>query len=110
MNKSALLKARLPAQDIEIPGVGTVKVRGLSRDEVLSLRDKGMTTAAETERQILSLSLVDPALTEDEVGEWQKGSTPGEMEKVTDVVMRLSGLAEDSPKQAMTTFPDESGN
>ena len=103
------LKPRLLEQDVEVPGVGTLKVRGLSREEVLGIRAKGETTTPEMERRILALALIDPVLTEDEVGEWQKASAAGEIEKVTDVVMRLSGLIAEAPKQAMAQLRDGPG-
>ena len=43
------------------------------------------------EKKLLSLAMVDPKLTEEEVGEWQAASAAGELEPVR-AIMELSGL------------------
>jgi hypothetical protein len=114
-DKSILFKARLPEADVEVPGVGTVRVRGLSRAEVMAIRSEvkdeadAIKRVAAIERKMLALALVDPELSEAEVGKWQKASTAGEMEPVTDMVQVLSGTVEGAEKAAykeMESDPD----
>ncbi len=102
-----LFKSRLPEEDVELPGVGVVRVRGLSRAEALKVRS--IEGRAETERAILALAMVDPTMTEAEVGRWQAASPAGEMEPVTDKVSELSGMLEDSAKAAYKSDGDEPG-
>jgi hypothetical protein len=104
MDKDLLFKARLPEGEIDVPGVGTVRVRGLTRGEVFAVQEvKGVAYA---ERKILALGMLDPELTETEAGRWQESSPAGEMEPVVELIRELSGLAEDAPKTAMRSFRD----
>lgn len=106
MDKDLLFKPRVPEDDVEIPGVGTVRVRGLTRAEAVMVSEtKG---AAATERKTLALGLVDPVLTEAEAGQWQKASTAGELQKVSLRIAELSGMMPDSAKDAVRNFRDES--
>lgn len=102
MDKELLFKPRLPEEDIEIPGVGTVRIRGLSRHEGIHVSNANGPEA--TERRALSLGMVDPALTEDEVGRWQRAAPAGELDPISEAITRLSGMAADSAKEAMREF------
>lgn len=100
MDKNALLANRVEVatEDVAIPGVGTVKVRALSRFEVLLAQKKHPDDALAQERFTLSTAMLDPKLTEDEVGQWQRGSMPNEINAVSSVVNRLSGIGKDAAK------------
>jgi hypothetical protein len=89
VDKDLLLKPRLAEADVEIPDVGTVRVRALSRAEVLLVRKATDNAdsidgprALVLERKMLATALLDPVLSESEVGEWQKVSAAGELEVV----------------------------
>lgn len=104
VDKDLLFKPRLPEADVDVPGVGTVRVRGLSRAEVLSLqRAEGRDTLT-TERKMLALALVDPVLTEAEVGRWQKACAAGELEVVSNKVAALSALRDGAAKEVYKKF------
>jgi hypothetical protein len=105
VSKVDLLKKRFGVEDVEIPGVGTVRVRPLSRAEALELQGKEM-AAAEVERKLVALAMVEPALTEDEVGTWQANSPAGELEPIGAAIRRLSGLEQASAKEAVKQFRD----
>lgn len=107
MDKDLLFKPRLPEDDVEIPGVGTVRVRGLSRIEAMHVQAAKGPEA--TERRILALGLVDPKLTEAEAGRWQDASPAGELEPVTDRIAELSGMNPGSDRETYRTFRDEPG-
>lgn len=112
MDKEKLLAKRadtpsgLPEDDVEIPDVGTVRVRGLSRDEVFGVQQVKNTAAQE--RKIISLGMIDPEMTEIEVFTWQKNSPAGEMEPVADKIRELSGLKEDASKSGVQETGSES--
>lgn len=108
VDKDLLFKPRLPESDVEIPGVGTVRVRGLSRIEAIHVQEAKGTEA--TERRILALGMVDPALTEAEAGQWQRASAAGEIETVTARIAELSGMAPESPKQVYREFEADPGS
>lgn len=107
MDKESLFKPRLPEDDVDVPGIGKLRVRGLNRIEAMQVQNAGGTEA--TERKILALAMVDPKLTEDEVRQWQKAAPAGELEPVTTRVAELSGMAQGSDKEAYKSFPGEPG-
>lgn len=96
MDKELLLKARLPEADVNIEGAGTVRVRGLSRAEVVEVT---ALEGLEYERRMLSIALVDPVLTEDEVAGWQTTGPVGEFMVVLSEINRLSGFTKDAAKE-----------
>lgn len=105
-DKELLFKSRLPEAEVEVEGVGTVKVRGLSRAEALEIQ-KVTGGVAAIERKLLSLAMVDPALTEDEVAQWQRASVAGELDPVTNKVAELSGMNEGADKKAWKEFESD---
>lgn len=107
MDKELLFKTRLPEAEVDVPGIGTMRVRGLSRAEVMVMRKA---TDAEQldgpralviERKMLAAALLDPQLTESEVGRWQAAAVAGELDPVSRRVQELSGLADDAPKSGV---------
>lgn len=114
MDKELLFKPRQPTasgmreDDVEVPGFGTVHVRGLNRVEAMHVQAANGTAA--TERRILALGMVDPAMTEAEVGRWQKASEAGEIEPVSTRIAELSGMAPNAAKEQVKAFeanPDD---
>jgi hypothetical protein len=106
VDKELLFKPRLPEADVDVPGVGTVRVRGLNRGEAMMVAEVKGTAAKE--RKILSLGLVDPPLTDAEVGMWQKASPAGELEPVSNRIAELSGMLDGSAKEAVKQFEADS--
>lgn len=106
MDKEALFRSRLPEDDVEVPGVGTVRVRALSRAESLRMADAS--GAEEVERKMLALALLDPALTEDEVSQWQQAAVADELDLVVKKIAELSGVLDKaSAKEAYKSVRDE---
>jgi hypothetical protein len=107
MDKSKLIGKRADptAVEVDVEG-GKVKVRPLTRGEVLILRGLGE-DPAKFERKLLAFAMVEPELTEAEVGQWQKNSPALEIEDVTDKVMDISGLKERAEKDAYKSAGDE---
>ncbi len=100
---ASLAMCRLPEEDVQIEGVGTVRIRSLSRNEVLGIKGVEL-PVAEMERRLLAASMVQPKLTEDQVRAWQDAAPAGELEPLTQAIMRLSGLSPDAPKEAVKGF------
>lgn len=115
MDKSKLLApsastgSGFPEGEVEIPGKGTVRVRGLSRWEVLRAeRIDGGTL--EKERFILSRAMLDPEMGEDDVAEWQKISGPMEINSVAMKINQISGLSSGAAKEAYKSPGDGPGD
>jgi hypothetical protein len=112
MDKEKLLAPRadtetgLPEDDVQVPAVGTVRVRGLSRDEVIGIRKAADNDPATIdgkrvlilERKMIALAMIDPELSEAEVGQWQRIAPAGELDAVTVKIQELSGMAEAATK------------
>lgn len=109
----ALLAVDLPEEDYPLERLGiTLRLRGLSHDEGLTLRDYGkkdeVTTAA-YEQRMLAMALVFPKMSTGQVKAWQKASPAGEIDEVMRVVARLSGMLKDSAKDAYKSVSEEPG-
>ena len=106
VDKAALFKPRLEEADVKIEGVGTVRVRALSRGETFSVQQL---TGALQDRKILHYGMVDPKLTEAEAGKWQHASPAGEIEAVTTKISELSGITQESPKSGLPDSGEQPG-
>ncbi len=85
------------ARDVTLPSGRTVRIRGLSRYELL-LSGKNTDDSAVIERRNVAVCMVEPKMTEAQVEKWQKSSLPGELAAVTMAIRELSGLAEGAQK------------
>lgn len=99
MDKSLLFKPRCPERDVELPGVGTVRLRGLTRAQVMEI-SKGVNAGKNMEPVALSWSLVDPELTVDEVCELFTVASFAEIQLLSTTVNELSGIAGLADKEA----------
>ena len=102
--KARLLRPHLAEDDVHIEGVGTVRVRALTRAEVLMLQRHDQVSR---ERKMVALAMVDPAMSEAEVGEWTKASPSGELEAVTVRIAELSGLVVEKDREVYREFEEE---
>ena len=107
ISKEQLLKARLPEQEVLVDG-GSLRIRGLSRAEAARLaRFKADPDAGEV--WLLTVAIVDPQLSEDEVRTWMQSAPNDEVTAVLDAVFEISGLKEAALKAAAKRFRNESG-
>lgn len=97
-----------PEDDVILEGAGKrVRVRGLSRHEVLHVQNqKGI---AAVEALTVSLGLIAPRMTIEQVKAWQKSSVGEEMDPVTQRIGELSGMLTGSRKQAMKDLLNDPG-
>jgi len=105
--KARLLSNRLGEKTIDIEGVGEVRVRGLSRAEVLLVSKSGG-NAELLERKILHHGVVDPQVSEKDVAVLQKNAPSGDLEKLVDAINELSGLGQGAQKSDVPGTGDES--
>lgn len=100
MDKEALLGRKASdTRSVPIDGVGDVVVRGLTRGEVKAVNAdyKG----DDRENALISLALVDPVLTVDEVATWLDEAPAGDSVAVMNAVAELSGMAEGSAQKSV---------
>lgn len=95
MDKELLFKPRLAQDTVELPGLGTFRVRALSRLEAMGLQALDVAAA---DAKMIALGVVDPPLTEAEARRWQESSPAGEIEPVTNRISALSGMTTNAPK------------
>ncbi len=109
VSKEDLFKKRVKQVEVDIPDVGAVTVRALTRAEVLKLGiNPGSALEmdlAEAEQKLLSAAMVEPKMSQEDVKEWQENSPAAEINAVFIAVIKLSGLAAELPKEMVKQFP-----
>lgn len=85
--------------------LGVITVRGLTRAEVLRLKmgqERGKIDHLEFEQRMVSLGLVDPEMTPQEVATWQATERAGgALADVTEAIAELSGMGEGADKSSV---------
>lgn len=101
--KALLLAQRDLERDVEIPGIGTVRVRGLRRDEILAIREdtNGGEDRREFDIRVVALAMVDPAMTIEEVTEWFDVAPAGEYETILSAASEATGMVQGAGKSAV---------
>jgi len=108
MDKTKLLADRVTGLvgEYDVPGVGVIKFRALSRWEMIQAGK--FEDNLQQERFILAAAMLDPKMGEDDVAAWQKNSIPGEINEVAKQVNALSGIGPDSQKEQYKSVRAES--
>lgn len=107
ISKEVFLKGHLPEDTIEVPEIGTIRIRALSRAEALASTEL---VAGEREAQVLAWGLADPAITKEEAQQWRETTMPGVVNAVAYEILVLSGMTESSAvvvRAAKTSFQEE---
>lgn len=95
VDKDLLFEPMFDEDDFEIPGRGSIRVRGLSSAEVHKIKDEPPKKA---ECMIVAMASVDPLLTEEEAARLQRKWSAGLWKRLVEQVQRLSGLADGAAK------------
>ncbi len=86
------------AEDLTLPSGKVVRVRGLSRHELM-FNGKGTEDPELIERRNLVSCLVAPKLTLPQAEQWQRrGQAGGDFKALSEAIRRLSGLDEGADK------------
>ena len=109
MDKGKLLANRVPQGTVKIPGVGTITVRGLSRQEMKDLEQWQGKDHMVWEQKTLALCMVDPPMTEADIAAWQAASPATEINDVAQKINELSGINRNASKEAYKSDGDDSG-
>lgn len=84
-------KAVAMVRDVPIDGVGTIRVRALSQDEVTAIREANASKHT-LENRLVAAAMVDPKLTALEVDQWLSNAPAGDAVAVKRAIVELSGL------------------
>lgn len=108
VDKTALLGDRDDLEEeVRIGDFGVVKIRALTRAEVLRLQQvaekDGIPTA---EAQAIASAVVEPRFTIDEVRRWQKIARGGEIQVLAERINKLAGMSEEELKAATDRFSE----
>jgi len=105
MDKAILLQPRdastehgMPEDDVEVPGLGTVRVRALSRKE--ALKTGQIADIEERTAHMIAIAMVDPKMSVSEVKGWSAVALAGELDPVDEKIAELSGMNTDAAKAA----------
>lgn len=99
MEKAQLFVDLTEAEDVTISR-GVVRVRGLSRYEIMMCANPDFPNLVKEQKQ-LSLAMLEPNMSEADVDLWQR--TPGafrDIQTVVEAVNRLSAVGKDAQKAA----------
>lgn len=89
----------LPQDDVDIPGVGTVRVRAMNRGELLHAGKLNEAKGQQAmEAYVLSSCLVDPEMSLDDVAAWQTSGAAMECQPVVAKINELSGVGKGAAK------------
>jgi hypothetical protein len=86
-------------EEFDIPGMGSIFVRGLNRLEAHIVAACGNDVEGK-ERKILSFGVVDPELTDADVRSWMKAAPSDVIDKVVTKIAELSGMVDGADKLA----------
>ncbi len=108
VDKDKLLSRRLDEGDVDIAGLGTVVVRGLSRTEVFAASEESDDDRSRWEALVIAAGMVAPALTVDEVETWRANAPSAEVRRVSDKILALSGIGKEVAASTEKRFPADS--
>lgn len=98
LDKSALFAPRFETREYEIPGVGTIVIRALSRQEIMTVDHSR--PMLEVEQVMVAAAMVDPAMTAADVAVWQANSPADELSAIIALINDMSGIKSTSNKEA----------
>jgi hypothetical protein len=108
ISKADLLKPRIEHGTVAIEGLGEFTIRPLTRAEafdVQTMRDESVLAA---ENLLISLGLVDPEMTVEEVDRWSQVAPAGHLAAVSMAIGRISGMMPESGKESYKSPRGES--
>lgn len=107
MDKAALLGMSVPTEEFDIDGVGTLTLRGMTRYEMmLVFKRQENESELSAEQLSLSIGIVEPKLTEDEIAAWQKVAPGGLLNQIAVRINALSGLGKGAGKSNLSADGD----
>lgn len=94
LDREAFLKSSPPERVVEL-STGSVRVRGISRAEALTLKGQDLSVL---EPRIIQFGLVEPELSAADVDEWYLHANCLDVDIMVRAISELSGLSAAAPK------------
>lgn len=91
-------RATTREEDYELPGVGWIRIRGLSRAEFMEAGKRHPDDMAAQERYVLSRTVILPRITEAIAAQWQNASGIAEINALAMHINEMSGLGKGADK------------
>lgn len=107
IDKELFLKARIPERVVDIPDVGEVRLRGLTRAEAKRVQELLQPESKEdADAVMLSLCMVQPEISPSEAAAWLEEASLQEASLLLAACLDLSGLTEEAAKKTYEQFRD----
>jgi hypothetical protein len=103
LTRSQILARKVGTEEVTLDGGATVTVRGITRKqaETIQAAEEGVVRDA----TMISLGLVSPALSVDDVATWFESAPAGDAKTLSAAIMRLSGMTDEAGKDATKSVP-----
>jgi len=104
LTREQILARKVAGNTEEFPIDGDVVViRGLTRDESLLVRKAGEDgDLAAADSMLISLGLVEPRMSADDVAEWGASDVAGTLMELSAAIARMSGMSEGAGKSRVS--------
>lgn len=97
--RDEILNRKIGHGTVDVPGLGTFTIRPLSRNE--AMRVHRCDTEQEGENLLVSLGLVEPAMTVDDVEQWAAmDGSAGDLQALSIAIGTISGMMTTSGKES----------
>lgn len=100
VTREEILARKLGQDVVELPDGGTVAVRGLNRREAIAVGE--VEAGLDRDALLISLGMVDPQLTVDDVLAWGAQDDSGTLEAVSRRIGELSRMVEGAGKSRVS--------
>lgn len=94
-------------EDIELANGKWVRIKPLTRKQALKFKGSRKMPRDQFEQKIVSIAMVNPQMTIAKVSAWQdRDKADGDLHKITEAIIRISGMREESSKRDETSDDD----
>lgn len=100
--REEILSRKIGHGTVDIEGLGTFKVRALSRDQAMLVYERQRDgDLAASENMLISFGLIDPELSVTDVAEWASlGGSAGALQALSVAIGTISGMTATSGKES----------
>lgn len=100
LTREEILARKRGGDVVPLPGGGTVEVRGLNRSQAVAVGE--VESGLDRDALLISLGLVDPVMTVEDVLKWGSEDDSGTLEIVSRRIGELSRMVEDAGKSSVS--------